>query len=66
MNGLFTDEALLASKGGSPSKAIVGYTDSYSLNIGSRATLVSDDTNRAYGVLMASRADDVRALYERL
>ena len=61
--GLFMDESLLASKGVSPSKATVGYVDGYSLRIGRRATLVPDDTNRAYGVLMALRADDVRALY---
>lgn len=61
--GLFMDESLLASKGVSPSKAIVGYIDGYSLRIGRRATLVPDDANRAYGVLMALRADDLRALY---
>ena len=61
--GLFMDESLLASLGVSPSKATVGYVDGYSLRIGRRATLVPDDTNRAYGVLMSLRTDDVRALY---
>jgi gamma-glutamylcyclotransferase (GGCT)/AIG2-like uncharacterized protein YtfP len=61
--GLFMDKALLASKGVSPSKATVGYVNGYSLRIGRRATLVPDDGNRAYGVLMSLRADDVRALY---
>lgn len=61
--GLFMDESLLASKGVSPSKATVGYVDGYGLRIGRRATLVPDDAKRAYGVLMALRADDVKALY---
>ena len=33
------------------------------MRIGRRATLMRDDTNRAHGVLMALRADDVRGLY---
>jgi hypothetical protein len=61
--GLFMDESLLASKGISPSRATVGHVDGYGLRIGRRATLVPDDGNRAYGVLMSLRADDVRALY---
>jgi hypothetical protein len=61
--GLFMDESLLASKGVIPSKATVGYVDGYGLRIGRRATLVPDDANRAYGVLMTLRADEVKALY---
>lgn len=61
--GLFMDKSLLAAKGVRPSKATVGYVNGYRLRIGRRATLVPDDGNRAYGVLMALRADDVRALY---
>jgi hypothetical protein len=61
--GLFMDVSLLASKGISPSRAIVGYIDGYGLRIGRRATLVPDAANRAYGVLMTIRAEDVRALY---
>ena len=61
--GLFMDESLLASQGVSPSKSTVGYVDGYGLRIGRRATLVKDDTQRAHGVLMTLRADDVSALY---
>jgi len=61
--GLFMDESLLASKGITPSRATIGYVDGYRLRIGRRATLVPDRTNRAYGVLMALRTEDVRALY---
>ena len=61
--GLFMDESLLASRGLSPSKAIVGYVNGYRLRIGRRATLVPDDGNRVYGVLMSFRTDDVTALY---
>jgi hypothetical protein len=61
--GLFMDESLLASKGVIPANATVGYVDGYGLRIGRRATLVPDDRNRAYGVLMTVRADGVRALY---
>ena len=61
--GLFMDESLLASKGIKPSKAAVGYVDGYGLRIGKRATLVPDETSRAYGVLMTIRAEALRALY---
>lgn len=61
--GLFMDESLLASKGISASRATVGYVDGYRLCIGRRATLVPDETNRAYGVLMTVRAEDLRTLY---
>ena len=61
--GLFMDKSLLASKGISPSRATVGFVDGYGLRIGRRATLVPDETTRAYGVLMTIRAEDVRALY---
>jgi hypothetical protein len=57
------DESLLASKGISVSTSSVGYVDGYGLRIGRRATLVPDDANRAYGVLMNLRAVDLRALY---
>jgi len=63
--GLFMDESLLASKGISPSKATVGHVDGYGLRIGRRATLVPDESNRAYGILMTIRAEDVRALYSQ-
>jgi len=61
--GLFMDQSLLASRGISPSRAAVGHVDGYGLRIGRRATLVPDEGNRAYGVLMTIRAEDVRALY---
>ena len=61
--GLFMDESLLASRSIVPSRATVGYVDGYGLRIGRRATLVPDEGNRAYGVLMTIRARDVRALY---
>jgi len=61
--GLFMDESLLASKGISPSKSTVGYVSNFRLRIGRRATLVPNEGFRAYGVVMALRADDVKALY---
>lgn len=61
--GLFMDTSLLVSRGISPSQTIIGYVDGYGLRIGSRATLVPDETERAYGVLMTLRAEDVTALY---
>jgi hypothetical protein len=63
--GLFMDESLLASKGIRPSRAVVGYVDGYGLRIGRRATLVPEESNRTYGVLMTMQAEDVRALYSQ-
>jgi hypothetical protein len=61
--GLFMDESLLASRGVSPSRAAIGYVDGYGLRIGRRATLVPDESNRAYGVLMTIRSKELGALY---
>jgi len=61
--GLFMDTSLLESRGIRPSSTTVGYVDGFGLRIGRRATLVPDETARAYGVLMTIRAEDVKALY---
>ena len=61
--GLFMDTSLLATSGIHPSRVTVGYVDGYGLRIGRRATLVPDEADRAYGVLMTLRAEDVQALY---
>lgn len=61
--GLFMDVSLLASKGVRPAQATVGYVDGFRLLIGRRATLVPEETSRAYGVLMTMQAEDARALY---
>ena len=61
--GLFMDESLLASKGIIPSSAAVGCVEGFGLRIGRRATLVPDQKDTAYGVLMTIRLDQARALY---
>lgn len=61
--GLFMDEALLASKGVHPIRVANGYVDGLRLRICSRATLVSEEGSRAYGVLMEVRSEDVGTLY---
>ena len=61
--GLFMDESLLVSKGFSPFGTMIGYVDGYGLRIGRRATLVPDPQQRAYGVVMTMRAEDVSTLY---
>jgi hypothetical protein len=55
--GLFMDESLLASRGLSPSKAIVGYVNGYRLRIGRRATLVPDDGNRVQSYYQMARSN---------
>jgi hypothetical protein len=61
--GLFMDESLLATRGVVPSRSTLGHLDGYTLRIGRRATLVPDETGRAYGVLMTIPAEGARALY---
>ena len=61
--GLFMDEALLASKGVRPATVATGHVDNFALHIGERATLLPEDGNRAYGVLMQITEDDAEALY---
>lgn len=61
--GLFMDEALLAKKGISPSKAEVGYVDGFALRIGERATLIRSAGARSYGVMMNISSDEANELY---
>lgn len=61
--GLFMDKSLLVSKGICPLSAAIGHVEGYGIRIGSRATLVREHGNRAYGVLMTMEAKDVEALY---
>lgn len=61
--GLFMDRAVLAAKGITPFRAVVGYVDGYGLRIGERATLVPDAEDRAHGILMTIRAGEADALY---
>jgi hypothetical protein len=61
--GLFMDESVLASKGISSSRPRIGAVHGYGLRIGRRATLVPDETSRAYGVLMTVGTQDLTALY---
>ncbi len=61
--GLFMDEALLAKKGITPSKAEVGYVDGFALRIGERATLIRSAGTRTYGVMMSIFSDQAKELY---
>ena len=61
--GLFMDESLLATKGIKSGKASIGFVDGYELYIGNRATLVSRQGGRAYGVVMVIAPDEAKELY---
>ncbi len=61
--GLFMDEALLAKKGVSPGRAVVGYVDGFALRIGERATLLRSEGSRAYGVMMTVSRNEAEELY---
>jgi len=61
--GLFMDTNLLASRGIEPSRAEIAYLDGYGLRIGRRATLVRQNSDRAYGVLMYIGHRQVLDLY---
>jgi len=61
--GLFMDEALLAKKGITPTKAEVGYVDGFALRIGERATLIRSADTRSYGVMMIISSDQANELY---
>ena len=61
--GLFMDQALLATKGITPTQALPGFVDGFGLCIGQRATLVRQPESRAYGIMMEIAPDETAALY---
>ena len=61
--GLFMDVSLLASRGIRCSHGIIGHVEGYGIRIGARATLVPEQGNRAYGLLVKMEPKDVEALY---
>ncbi len=61
--GLFMDESLLREKGMDPSKAIIAFVDGFGLRIGTRATLIKSDKERAYGLIMSLTDQELDILY---
>ena len=61
--GLFMDQDLLLEKGLNPSNPRQGYVNGLGLRIGNRATLVHNQDERAYGMVMRLSNDEITALY---
>jgi len=61
--GLFMDEALLETKGITPTEKAIGFVNGFELRIGNRATLLRRDGGRAYGVTMTIAPREATELY---
>ena len=62
--GLFMDQGILRNKGISPSNPREGYLLGYGLKIGQRASLIPSKNERAYGLVMSLKKEEVDKLYE--
>lgn len=61
--GLFMDTDLLRAKGLHPARPRIGSVENTRLVIGTRATLVPERGERAYGVVISLPANEVHGLY---
>jgi hypothetical protein len=61
--GLFMDVAVLKANGVDPANVRRGYIDGFALRIGHRATLISSQGARVYGMLMALTHSELARLY---
>ena len=61
--GLFMDEAILMKNGVMPFNPRKGVLRDYTLKIGSRASLIPDTNQIAYGIVMTIADEDVQKLY---
>ena len=61
--GLFMDEALLREKGINPKNSRMAFVENFSLVIGERASLVSSQGSRVYGILFSLTHGELDTLY---
>ena len=61
--GLFMDEDILAKNGIHPSNPRNGYLNHYTLKIGNRASLIPCQNEKAYGVVMEVKDEEIVKLY---
>lgn len=61
--GLFMDISLLQEKGLAPSEPVMAYVDGFGLRIGERATLVKEENERVYGLIVTLSSKDLVSLY---
>ena len=63
--GLFMDPRLLQEAGFHPSAPTLAELQNYALRIGQRATLIPQDGNSIWGVVMALEANELQRLYSQ-
>jgi hypothetical protein len=61
--GLFMDKDILIKKGISPTNPRKGYLNNYTLKIGTRASLIQCDKEKAFGIIMTINDEEIIKLY---
>ena len=61
--GLFMDKNILIKNGANPSQPRMGYLNNYTLKIGNRASLIPANNEKAYGIIMTLKDEEVVKLY---
>jgi Gamma-glutamyl cyclotransferase, AIG2-like len=61
--GLFMDKDILIKKDISPSNPRKGYLINYTLKIGNRASLIQCEKEKAYGIIMTIKDEEIIKLY---
>lgn len=61
--GLFMDQSILKKNGIEPSNPRKGYLQDYALKIGNRASLIPQENERSYGIVMTVDEHAIHDLY---
>ena len=61
--GLFMDKNILVKNRANPSQPRMGYLNNHTLKIGNRASLIPANNEKAYGIIMTLKDDEVDKLY---
>jgi len=62
--GLFMDKEELIKRGVSPTNPRIGFLDNYTIKIGNKSSLVKAKGEKAYGVVMSLKKEEVIKLYK--
>jgi len=62
--GLYMDEEILKAKGVTPRNKRIAIANNYKLRIGNMATLLREESTKAYGLVYSLTHEEIYALYE--
>ncbi len=63
--GLYMAPDILTAKNVEPREPRIGFAEGYRLRIGNMATLLRDESTRAYGIVYALTHEEIKILYDQ-